>query len=612
MPAPAPVAVFDPVYGTRYADSAKTIIWPQIFIDPVNGRDGADGTTRATAIKTKAGFLAHPLMGTPGTPAQHTTIRNLTIGFVGHPTAKIREQFDFFNPNAGNGYRILDACSWVRVGSDPVQGDCTDAAPSSSFIPHPRGFAIDWRHDFHEVAVCRFRVFVNGRPLRRVATEGLVGPGTYWYAGLPQAGVSKTIVFADFDGVDPRSSGRTVEITARDVFIACRGGLIEGLFGERSGHNSGSYIIARDQFQSADPSSLRASLAYEGTKHNALFGHGEHIDMIAVNCRDDDYDPDGEVAILLALFQKDLTNEKATLTRCLALADTTLWGAGVPVGQNTSHAFITHDSIIDGGLASLTLVDCSSINLAAGWNCASSRQSTVSGHYSPLLTSTTDTSAHFEGTAPYPLELARSFLGGSKTLYRWIDKTNVRVSSCALLGSGGFSGGGITTLGRKGSITVEDTFLISDNDVVPPFVDLPSGTLVNTRNVEVGSLNVFAVGAGTTITSDANLHKPFTNATSYCTVNNRAFTLAEWKTASGQDTNTQAIATATEAGFVSGKFPTPSAPDLALTAGGKAATLMRNPLTPNEITAMQARPTTLAQAKAYLLNSAPSRRAVRD
>jgi len=174
------------------------------------------------------------------------------------------------------------------------------------------------------VGVCRFRVFIGGRPLRRVGSEGQVGPGTYWYGGLPEAGVRKTIVFADFDGADPRSSGRTVEITAREVFISCRGGLIEGIFAERNGHNSGSFIIGRDITQATDPSSLRASLAYEGTKHNAVFGPGEHIDLIAVNCRDDDFDPEGEIATLLTLAQRDLGNETATMVRCLALADTTL------------------------------------------------------------------------------------------------------------------------------------------------------------------------------------------------------------------------------------------------------------------------------------------------
>lgn len=587
-------------------------MWPQIYVDPFNGRDGADGTTRATAVRTKAGMLALPLFGQPGTAGRHATVRNLTIGIVGHPSAKVREQFDFFNPYAANGYRILEACSWVRVGFDPVQGDCTDVVPPSRFMPHPRGYAIDWQHDLHEVAVCRFRIFVNGRPLRRVAAEAQVGPGTYWYAGLPETGAAKAIVFADFDGSDPRSSGRTVEITARDLFISCRGGLIEGIFAERNGHNNGSLHIARDFGQTADPSSLRASLAYEGTKHNALFGHGEHIDMIAVNCRDDDFDPDGEVPILLTLFQRELANEKATLTRCLALADTTLWGGGSPVGQNVGHAFLSHDSNSGGGLASLSLNDCSSVNLSAGWDCAWSRQSLISGHYSPLLMSRTDPSSHIGGAEPYPIEVARSFLGGSLGQYRWIDTTQARVSSSALLNAGTFSGGGVTTLGRRGSFTVEDTFLVAAENVTPPFIDLQSGTLATNRNVEVGAFNVFVVGSGTSVTSDFNLHKPFTGGTFYCTVNNQPFSLSEWKTTSGQDTNSQSLTTAAEIGFASGKFPTPSAPDLSLTPGSMAATVMRSPLLPSEVAAMQARPATLAQARAYLLNSAPSRRAVRD
>ena len=611
-PTPAPVAVFDPVYGTRYADSAKTIVWPQIYIDPFNGRDGADGTTRATAVRTKAGMLALALFGTPGTASQHRTVRNLTIGIVGHPTAKIREQFDFFTPYPSNGFRILEACSWVRVGFDPVQGDCTDIAPPGRFTPRSGGYAIDWQHDFHEVAACRFRVFVNGRPLRRVATEAQVVAGTYWYAGLPEAGVAKTIVFADFDGADPRSSGRTLEITARDLFISCRGGLIEGIFAERNGHNNGSLHIARDFGQTADPSSLRASLAYEGTKHNALFGHGEHLDMIAVNCRDDDFDPDGEVPLLLTLFQRELANEQATLTRCLALADTTLWGAGSPVGQNTGHAFFCHDKNAGGGLASLTLRDCSSVNLAAGWDCAWSRQSSVSGHYSPLLTSRSDPSAHIAVADSYPVEMTRSFLGGSLGQHRWIDGTQVRIGSSALLNAGTFSGGGLTTLGRRGSITVEDTFMVVPEDVSPPFIELASGSLVTNRNVEVGAFNVFVVGGGTSVASDSNLHKPSSGLPFYCTVNGQAFSLSAWKTASGLDPNSQSLTTAADFGFASGQFPTPSSPDLNLKSGSKAATVMRNPLTPAEVTAMQARPVTLAQARAYLLNSAPSRRAVRE
>ena len=610
-PAPPP-AFFDPVYGTRFVDSTKATVWPQIYIDPFNGRDGADGTTRANAVRTKAGMLALPLFGAPGTASQQAIVRNLTIGIVGHPTAKIREQFDFFNPHAANGFRVLEACSWVRVGFDPVQGDCTDVAAPGHLMPHPRGYTIAWAHDFHEVPVCRFRVFINGRPLRRVAAEAQVVPGTYWYAGLPEAGVAKTIVFADFDGADPRSNGRTVEITARDLFISCRGGLIEGIFAERNGHNNGSLHIARDFGQTADPTSMRASLAYEGTKHNAIFGHGEHIDMIAVNCRDDDFDPDGEVPILLTLFQRELANEKATLTRCLAFADATLWGSGSPVGQNVGHAFLSHDSNAGGGLASLTLSDCSSVNLAAGWDCASSRQSLISGHYSPLLTARIDPSSHIGGADPYPIEIARSFLGGGLGQYRWIDTTQAKVSSSALLSAGTFSGGGLTTLGRRGAFTVEDTFLVAAGDVTPPFIDLPSGTLVNNRNVEIGAFNVFFVGTGTSVTSDFNLHRPFTGGTFYCTVGNQPFSLDQWKAATGRDTNSQLLVTAADFGFASGTLPTPAAPDLALTPGSKAATIMRNPLLPSEVAAMQARPATLAQARAYLLNSAPSRRAVRE
>ena len=150
------------------------------------------------------------------------------------------------------------------------------------------------------------------------------------------------------------------------------------------------------------------------------------------------------------------------------------------------------------------------------------------------------------------------------------------------------------------------------DDVTPPFIDVPSGTLVTNRNVEVGAFNAFVVGTGTTVTSDANLHKPFTGGTFYCTVGNQTFSLDQWKTASGQDTNSRSLATAAEFGFASGRFPSPSAPDLNLTPGSPAATGMRNPLLPSEVAAMQARPATLAQARAYLLNSAPSRRAVRE
>lgn len=611
-PTPTPTAFFDPEYGTRFVDSSKTTIWPQIYIDPFNGRDGADGTTKATALRTKAGLLAHPLMGPAGTPSQRATVRGVTIGIVGNATAKIREQFDFFNPNAANGYRLMEACSWVRVGFDPVQGDCTDIASPSGFSPRSGGFAVNWQHDLHEVGVCRFRVFIQGRPLRRVATESQVGPGTYWYAGLPELGVAKAIVFADFDGADPRTSGRSVEITARDVFISCRGGVIEGIFAERNGHNSGSLIIGRDITQTADPSSLRAVLVYEGTKHNAVFGHGDHLDLIAVNCRDSDFDPDGEIATLLTLAQRDLGNERASLTRCIAIADTSIWGASVPVGQNSSHAFLTHDTNAGGGLTSLSLVDCGSVNLAAGWDCGSARQTSIQGHYSPLLTSTNGAASHISGAANYPIDVKRSLLGGSNGLYRWVDNTNVKVTSSALLAYGVFSGGGLTTLGRNGTMVVEDTFLIANDNVAPPFIDIAAGSLTTNRNIEVGAFNVFVAGSATAVASDSNVHRPFTGGTFYCTVGSKSFTLPEWKASSGKDVNTVSIASAAEAGFTSGNYPTAFAPDLNLVAGGKAAITMQNPLTPSEVSTMQARPKSLAEAKAYLLNSSPSRRAVRE
>ena len=275
---------------------------------------------------------------------------------------------------------------------------------------------------------------------------------------------------------------------------------------------------------------------------------------------------------------------------------------------------MTHDTNAGGGLARLTLNDCGSVNLAAGWDCASTRQTTITGHYSPQLMSRSDTSSHIAGGGNFPIEVARSLLGGSNALFRWVDNASIRVTSSALLCSGSFSGAGLTTMGRGGSIAVEDSFMVAADNVAPPFIDLAIGTLGNNRNVAIGAANVFVLGSvsGIAISSDANIHKPFTGIAGYCNVAGRALTLPEWRVSSGADVSTQSVVTAAEAGFASGNFPTPLSPDLNLAPGGRAATVMRNPLTPAEVTGMQARPTTLAQAKAYLLNSAPSRRAVRD
>lgn len=624
-PTPTPAASFDS-YGTRFAsgvtDSAgRAKIWPHIYIDPFNGVDGRGGSTLATALRTCAGLIAHPLLGAAGTRGNPTFISGLTIGIVGHPTAFIRDQFDFYLENATNGFRQLHRCSFVRVGTAPVRFEGTDPASAGDWSAHPSiagAYRIGWVPQTNGDTVSRLRVFapdpVNrrlGRPLKRVEREAELSAGTYWYDGTPAFGVAKIVAIKLFDGSDPRTNGQTIEITRRDVGIAMRSGVIQGIWGYRHGHNNGS-LYAFDGLRAdgtrGAPTQFRGCLVYEGTKHNMVVGAGEHIDLIAVNSIDNEYlDPFTFPAYMTA-FESDIGGKTVTMTRCTAIADTTLWqDENVAVGQYQATAFVTHDGNPNGGPAQLTCTDCSSIRLGAAWSLGHSRSVDVTAYYCPGTTAV----SKFDGNqmsadGGFPVRISRSFFGPGSL--QWFNGGNVTVASSIFFSNKTFSGGGIANIDAAVSNqTVSDSIFIAEATQNALFLySNGTGSINVQRNIFVGAV-AWGISTYTAVptsepsaVSDANIFKSSGGPEFYSAYKGVFRTLPEWKAASGQDGRTTKVSDATEAGFVSGAFPRSDNTDVRLTTSGPGSRLV-NPIQQSEIDAMRARPSTLAKAEAAIL-----------
>ncbi len=429
-----------------------------------------------------------------------------------------------------------------------------------------------------------------------VAVTATPRPGTYTYAGNPVTGVAKTIDWFPYTG--DTSAAR---ITRRDRAIGMRGGLVQDIWGSRNGHNSGAIEVGRSTGQTGDPSSLRAVLCFDGTKHNVVWGHGECVDLYAVNCHDDDYDPGADVPALLTLAQTDLSGEHATMTRCAAIADTSIWGSGIKVGQSIATSFLTHDSGAGQALSTLALVDCYNIGLPNGWGLAANDMMTVTGHYSPLLTNSSSATHLYIGAGD-TANITRSFLGGGAAVYRWIEGTDVTVTSSLLIQNQFFSGGGITSVNLTATFDISNNFVVLEAGAAP-FIDMSANNVVlrvNRNAIINGAEPITILGPTFTLTGDRNTFVGDGGANIYTVTNGTSRTFANAVAALGIDANGSVETTAAGVGFLSGAYPTLASPDIRPVVGGTIQQRMTDPITQDEITAMQARPTTLAAVQAYL------------
>lgn len=610
------VGYFLDEYGARYAWGIRNglgapVIAPHVYIDPVNGVDGRAGTSVSTSVKTLAGLLAlTAIMGATGTVGVPTLVRNVTLGVIGHATQLLDLQLDFYVPSAVNGYRYMEACAVVAVGPNPAQFDCAAVVATGTIIVHaslPTTYEVAaWAHDMSGGAVSRFRVWdgvtAGDKPLARVSLEANVIAGTYWQSGDPDAGVARRIVFRLADSSDPRSNGRTTKITKRDRAVSLRGGLVQGVWVYRNGHNSGGIEVGRNTVASGDPSCLRSCLAVDGTKHNVVFGHGAHLDVIAVNCRDNDFDPGGETPSLFSLAQVSLLGESATLTRVWAIADTTIHGAGVAVGQNAAGAFLTHDNFANQALATLTALDCGTIGVAAGWDVWARDAIVIDGFYCPQIANPVN-SAMIAVRSGDKATISGSYLGGKAGAgaYRWISGTRLTVRGNLFIQDGFISGGGLYSNGLAGVFGVENN-VFSWQSGAAPFIEMAAGsTLALNRNVILrGAGPVSLSGAGNTITGDRNTFVGDGGGNIYTVVNGVSRDFAASVAALAIDANGSVETTQAGVGLLSGAWPTLASADIRPVAGGKMNTRQTAPLANDKIVAMLLRPTTLAQAQDYL------------
>ncbi len=516
-PTPTNVGFFDPRFGTRYTNSSLTTIYPQIYIDPFNGNDNANGLTVATALKTSAGLNRHPLMLTPGASiASPRLVTDLTIGIIGHATERVRDSFDYFLQSAANGYRQMHRCSFVRVGSLPVHFDCTDIIAPSAFTPHSSiasAYVIQKAHTMQTDGTYRFRGFVNGKSLKRVRDIGDLRAGRYWYAGDPVEGAPKEIVFIDFDASDPRTSGRVVEFTTRPNAISMRSGYIQGIWAERNGDNNGSLFafgghLAGTSGPVGAPTLAVDCLLYEGSKHHAVLGAPGYLGCSAVNSMDDEYDPQGGAAYF-TIFEGDVNGKQGRLEKCHMIVDTSMF-PGHSVGQTSTwiSPFLAHDGNADGiDLARLDVIDCSVIGTRGAVSGGGSDLMVVRGLYYPGLSEQTNGAALVALSGDGRLEIERSVLANAD---RYASAKNIKLRSCLIMSGTGNVGGQVSTVNQAGTIDIENCIIVASPQQAANFVDLNngSGSFTFRRNL-VGpgvalGIATYASPAGVMINSDQN------------------------------------------------------------------------------------------------------------
>lgn len=575
---------------------------PQIYIDPVAGNDANDGLTRATALKTFAAVWGHAVVGAAGTSGIPRKVPPITIGIVAPTTGVIRDQLDGTYASPANGWRTLDRATIVEVTGNVAEISCADVARPADFSPHPSvagAYRIMWTHQFTRTTEHqRYQILVGGERLTRVAESDL-RPGSFAYAGNAWTSPTATISIFPFDGYDPRSGSKDVEITRRSNVFAAYGGSVEGVLAHMNADNNGSIVLFGGM------SDVRATGAVWGTKHNLGVGAGQVLDSFAANCMEGDFRPDEAfIGNPIVCFDGNLAGKTFRAERCASFTDP--GGQRNLVGRNAT-AFLTHDGS-GTGLAAIEMIDWTQARIGCTYLTIPGR-ATVSGAYA--FDSGND---QLFATGAADVTVSRSWLG---TGVRWIDGTNIKVRSSLLIApDASFAGGGVSTLYQNGSIDIQNCIMAAPVAQLSPPAGLLSGGSLTLRNNVISGFGVGFVNAPWSATPafPVTIHNDYnaiTQRSIWSEVRGTAYTLAQFKAAyPGQDVNSTVSASASALGFQSGTEPTQANPDVRITPGSPAATVLVDPITQAEIDRMRARPLTIAAWRTYL-KTAPSRRTVK-
>jgi len=379
MPGPLTrvIDAVDPVDG-----QSKPHVFPHVYIDPINGNDSWDGLYGYSQgdgvggpIKTRTAFEAH----------KH--FRNgVTVG-VCDSGRDLPFSLDYAEPNASaNGSHTLSQFSVVPYGNGgklcKLKG--TDPIPAASIHAHPTisgAFEITaWAHGLWSTsaAIRMLQKQYNGElePLHRKQNESdVTSAGKYWYDSNI-TGTTERLVFFPWGGVNAATApDGTFEATTRMYALSGRDDcLFHGFWGFAHGCNNGSF------FTYARPVVSRC-LAELGGKHCWVLGAGRITDVFSINgTAGVDYWPEGGPTIMQTVFEGDLTDKVAVLTRCAAICDDTLY-LHAASGKDACQALYSHAAT--GGLATrLTQIDCWNANTATGQSQTIFATWEISGHFS--------------------------------------------------------------------------------------------------------------------------------------------------------------------------------------------------------------------------------------
>lgn len=250
------------VSGANSNIAARTL--PQYYVDSVNGNNSNTGTNRANAVQTIAGLTNRI--------GQYTVNNAMIFAARG---SLWREQF-----NAGSNVW------WEAYGDGELPTlNAANIATNALFA------AFDAPTYTYAITVAgggsvrTIQVIENGVQLIKsntIAGVKLV-PGTFFATNAPAAGSSQVVYIHPFGSTDPTGDGKAYEISVRDYgFFGGENVTIDGLVTKNQMCNNGSLEVGlRTHWRDVH--------AFNGTKHNALFGSGvvEDFEFRYANNHDD-------------------------------------------------------------------------------------------------------------------------------------------------------------------------------------------------------------------------------------------------------------------------------------------------------------------------------------
>lgn len=323
--------------STDYDTSWQTgiLIQPTFdwYVDSLGGSDSNNGSTIYTPFLT----LGAAKTAVAGSPTK------TTIGLKRN--SHWREQIESSTITSIGAYGTGDHAP-VIDGTNVITGWIAE------------GTANVWKAtvsgDFSNANSDRMTVYENGVMMTRVADAAACSALAGSYADIHGVNSPVTVKIHTFDTANPNTNGRTYEVSVRSagITLTASGASVDGIETQRVLGNNGSLVVNT-------PGSVTSCLATWGTKHNILVGAGTNAtfsDIIACNC--DLQTAYENTNATIVMFQNDISGVSPTFKRMGVIYDGTH-----TVLFNTS--FFDHSNV--GGVpATMTFEQCWTDNSVFG------------------------------------------------------------------------------------------------------------------------------------------------------------------------------------------------------------------------------------------------------